>query len=827
MTSHNSIDGGNPSLGTRAVSIGKILGLQTLVLTACGMALVIALASGFLKLESERRKADENSGALVDLVRLEEAVRQWVLLNDLVYGSGETYLVQGALRQGQIATEVARELARSTLTRTARAELGTLAQLIETNRVRLETASIRAPTAGDPKLDDALAEWDRDSPAAVKLTATIRTAVTQARADAAASLAQLRASLLLVAQFCLTLYFSLLIASWLWGRARLVRPLRGLTAAADVSLREDRHFEFAEDGPAEVRSLTRSIRAFVESLESRVETRTRDLRDRERRLTEEIETRKAAEASAARAQAIAENANRAKSEFLANMSHEIRTPLNGILGNAELLLLAGLPDRPRARVETISLSGSQLLGIVNDILDVSKLDAGRMSLTHGPFDPVTTLAELAALFAVLADAKGIELVFAPDPALPRGLLGDEKRIRQVLLNLIGNALKFTENGEIVVRVRAVQNGKSRTTLRIEVADTGIGVPADMHRAIFEPFTQVDGSATRLIGGTGLGLNICKQLVTLMGGQIGVDSVRGTGSTFWCTIPLSVADGGIARTAPPKIQSDEVQLRIAHPALREFLQGHLTAWGWRVQLAPPEVSPARSSGEPRLIITDVDTAATLHDMRCPVVMLTNVRTGATETFGRSSHTLQLVKPVMPDALAGAIRKALSGETAAESKAHVNEADPLSLHVLVAEDNPVNQAVLTEMLTHLGCSSELAADGAKAAARVRDGRFDAVLMDWHMPVADGLESTRRIREWEQTARRPRIPIIAVTANAMDGDAARCLAAGMDGYISKPFAIAQLSSALRQIAQPTPMRAGPPGETAPSPFNRPSGFRNASNQ
>jgi CheY-like chemotaxis protein len=190
-------------------------------------------------------------------------------------------------------------------------------------------------------------------------------------------------------------------------------------------------------------------------------------------------------------------------------------------------------------------------------------------------------------------------------------------------------------------------------------------------------------------------------------------------------------------------------------------------------------------------------------------------------------LQLVKPVMPDALAGAIRKALSGDAAAESEAHVNEAEPLSLHVLVAEDNPVNQAVLTEMLTHLGCSSELAADGAQAAARVRDGRFDAVLMDWHMPVADGLESTRRIREWERAARRPRIPIIAVTANAMDGDAATCLAAGMDGYISKPFAIAQLSRALRQIAQPTPMRAGPPGETASSPFNRPSGFRNASNQ
>jgi signal transduction histidine kinase len=754
------------------MTIGKMLGLQTLVTSVWGLLLVVALGLGFLNLEKVRVDVEEQGATLTDLVRLEESIRQWILLNDLVYGSGETYVLDGAERQGNLAAGVADALADSPLTTEARVQLRRIGELIDGNASRLRATDQLAPTPGNPGLQRALADWDRDAPLVVELTGQVRLVMTAARQRAMDGVAGLRQRLLFIAEFSLVTYFGVVIALWLWVRRSLVKPLGDLAAAADLSLRADRHFERQEHGPAEVRSLTRSIRAFIGSLEAKIAARTHDLREREVRLIVEIAVRRAAELAA-------EAANLAKSEFLANMSHEIRTPLNGILGNAELLLIAGLPDQARSRVETISRSGTQLLGVINDVLDVSKLEAGRMTLNPAPFDPLRPLADIASLLGGLLSAKGLELTLAPEPALPRCVVGDEVRVRQVLTNLIGNAVKFTERGEILVSVGTLVRTDRSALLRFEVRDSGIGIAPDLLNSIFDPFTQADSSSTRRYGGTGLGLNICKQLVTLMGGEIGVASTPGVGSAFWFEMPLVTAQGGEPPTAPPAERGTSALVIAGSPALRAFLGGQLTRWGWRVRKSATVGNQGLDDLDLGLVVIDGALAPILETLTprggCPMLLLTGA-----------------AKPVLPDALARAVNDLLHGEVRVPQPA-VRGQMGLGLHVLVAEDNPVNQLIVREMLAHLGCTSAVEDNGAAACDAVRHGRFHAVLMDWHMPVMDGIAATRQIRLWEQATARTRLPIFALTANAMEGDESTCLAAGMDGYIAKPVTLTDLANHL----------------------------------
>ena len=766
------------------MTIGRMLGLQTLVTSVCGLLLFVAVGFGFLSLERFRVDVEEQGAALTDLVRLEESVRQWILLNDLVYGSGETYVLEGAERQGNLAAGVADALAGSPLAAEARVQLHRIRELIDSNAARLGATDGLALSPGNPELQQTLADWDRDSPLAVELTAQVRLVMSTARQRAVADVAARRQRLAVMAQFSLAVYFGVVITAWLWVRRSLVKPLGDLAAAADLSLREDRRFERQEYGPAEVQSLTRSIRDFIASLEGKIAARTRELREREARLVEEVAVRRAAEVAA-------EAANRAKSEFLANMSHEIRTPLNGMLGNAELLLIAGLPDHARSRVETISRSGAQLLGVINDILDVSKLEARRMSLNPAPFDPLQPLADLAGVVGGLLEAKGLALVLAPEPALPRWVVGDEARVRQVLTNLIGNAVKFTERGEILVSAATRARADGVAVLRYEVRDSGIGIAPELLRTIFEPFTQADSGTTRRYGGTGLGLNICKQLVALMGGETGVASTPGIGSAFWFELPLQTAPGREPPSAPPAERGTGALVIARSAALREFLVGHLASWGWSARSAPA-ASTNQAPGDLDLGLVLIDGSARampearLQTAGCPVLRLGDVG-----------------QPLLPDDLARAVNNLLHGAVpVAQSAPRLPTG--LGLHVLVAEDNPVNQLLAREMLSHLGCTSVVADDGQAACEQVRQGRFDVVLMDWHMPVMDGLDATRRIRQWEQASGRKRLPILALTANAMEGDDSACLAAGMDGYLAKPVTLTDLANSLGRIAHQASERA-----------------------
>ncbi|MEL7025556.1 MAG: ATP-binding protein [Pseudomonadota bacterium] len=535
-----------------------------------------------------------------------------------------------------------------------------------------------------------------------------------------------------------------------------------------------------------------------EILEQRVEERTQQLFDEKER---------------------AEAASRTKSEFLARMSHEIRTPMNGVLGMTELLLMAELGESERRYARTIRSSGVALLDIINDILDFSKIEAGKMVLDAAEFYPFEVAEDVVSMMAGNVQNKPIELSVEVDPNLTTALVGDAVRLRQVLINLTGNAIKFTEHGEVSLAVSLttpIKSSDSHVSLQFSVSDTGIGIHPEKQQTIFESFMQEDGSTTRRFGGTGLGLAISRQIVDLMGGRITVDSTPGDGSTFSFVVSLPIAKSA----ARVDIFDQSIALNACivsnHRRLQELLARRLEHWGLSVECfeSVDEMQSAhKSSGRhPDMFFADIaevesvdlDAWAAYRERsstseRSCFVWMTSDENVDQSTAGRYGFSHVLRKPVMSQPLLALIQSiARDGDPANGPytvSSTVNEPSNLStgLHVLVVEDNKVNQRVTNAMLDKLGASHELAENGLEAVNRFKDSKFDLVLMDCQMPEMDGFSATRMIRDIESNHRETRTPIVALTANALQGDDAKCFDAGMDDYMTKPFTLDELASKL----------------------------------
>ncbi|WP_077490569.1 hybrid sensor histidine kinase/response regulator [Sinomonas mesophila] len=562
-------------------------------------------------------------------------------------------------------------------------------------------------------------------------------------------------------------------------------------------------------------------------------------------IAQDITERRRAQAELLAAREAALESSRVKSEFMATMSHEIRTPMNGVIGLTSLLLRTPLDDVQRQYAEGVSAAGEALLALINDILDFSKLEAGKVELEFAAFDPRGLLDEVAGLLAEEAQGKGLELIAHCAPEVPAQLLGDARSLRQVLLNLVSNAVKFTQEGEVEV-LATVQGRDGDQMLRFEVRDTGIGIAPEQQEVIFDAFAQADASTTRRYGGTGLGLAICRRLTEAMGGQVGVTSQPGEGSVFWCTAPTPTVEAEEPAAEPGGQPPAGARILVVddNTTNRLVLEHQLVAWHAEPETAPnaaaalDRLRAAAAQGRPfhlavldflmpgtnglqlaRAIAEDPDLAS------APVILLTSGTPPAGNELMAAGVREWLAKPVRSAELYDRLTRLLhpapgpgfpapgSGAADHAGAERPPTPEPAPPHpprlgrVLVVEDNQVNQLVARGIAERLGYEVDMVDDGAAAVDATQRGDYAAVLMDCHMPVMDGFTATRTIRA--RGGRDATLPIIAMTAGALDEDRERCLAAGMDDYLAKPVDIARLGAVLSRWTNSRPPASAPEAE------------------
>ena len=782
------------------------------VCTVTGLALGGFLANRYWRIEERLREIEPASATMRRVESLGESVDEWLKVNDLVLHKQQGFMIKSSIRQATRLRLVVDEIAASALATDQGSETDALlAQINGLSDLILSSRGHNGPDRSE-RLSELAKQADSAAADLLASAGRLESVLTRRADYRQEDLADQQHTLGMMALLAAFVYFVVIWVCWLWIVFRVVKPIEDLSAAAGAADHEERGFVLPQTGPEEVRCLTENISSFV-----------RKLQDAKANTEEEVRQRTAE----------LEQASQAKGQFIATMSHELRTPLNGIINMNELILDTKLDDEQAGFARTARNAAEALLALINDILDFSKIEAHKLELETLPFDLRALVDSAVAILAGVAESRRLELQAVIASDVPARVVGDPTRLRQVLINLLNNALKFTAEGSVSVVVSAVESSTTETLLRIEVRDTGIGIPEDRRGSLFRAFEQVDSSTTRKFGGTGLGLAICRELVGLMGGEIDVDSVVGVGSTFWLTVRVGNVPDPVP--APAEFAEHGVVVVSRREQLRERVLAQLRFLG-----VPAEqvvgVADARElsvpDGERWLALVDPygrgeHASGEVRDVRaCDGVASDRLavldhwmRHWTADMGDRPRDIVRIGEPTAHEQLRGW----LSGEaeqddgraTSADESAVCDreaesepgavggnaDGEPPRGRVLVAEDNPVNQRVVTSLLQRERFEVVVTEDGQQAVERFAEDRFDLVLMDCQMPVMDGLEATRRMRahEFERTAssaRPRRVPIIALTANAEEGFDQSCFDAGMDRFLAKPCRRDKLVNAMREL-------------------------------
>lgn len=616
-----------------------------------------------------------------------------------------------------------------------------------------------------------------------------------------------RSVLVAISGIVLTLLLSILLQRIISG------PILALTSVARrVSARKDYSLRASKESEDEIGQLIDSFNSMLETIESRDVELARQRNELEMQVAGRTADLLTLNRQFAQARDRAEAATRLKSEFLANMSHEIRTPMNGIIGLTDLTLQSPLTSEQRKNLNLVQSSAESLLTVINDILDFSKVEAGKLTLDEEPFALWEVTSETMRMLAVKAHEKGLEITVSADPQVPNRLIGDANRLRQVLVNLTGNAIKFTEKGEVSLHVGVCDAGAEGVLLEFRIRDTGIGIPAERQSTIFKSFTQADGSISRRFGGTGLGLAITTRLVKLMGGQVSLSSEAGKGSEFRFTarFRLSLDDAGGCTLSP--LVGRNVLLLEGHATSRESILSMLAHAGALVTTGESFADAERIMASQRTAfdLAFVDAAlpgkdglalaAKLQETGAALQAIPLIRSNVSNSLRKRAELLgmplSITKPVCPMEIFSCLARGHAVEASSLPSGSVDETESLRrLTILLAEDNAVNQRLAVKLLEKRGHRVTVAGNGAEALRVLSGERFDVVLMDIQMPVMDGMEAVARLREEERQS-GGHLPVIALTAHAMKDDEAQCLAAGMDGYVSKPINPAELYAAIDRV-------------------------------